>query len=302
MIISASRRTDIPCYYSEWFMKRVRAGYVLTRNPMNPSQVSRIALSPEVVDCIVFWTKDASNLLPYLEELDGLGYNYYFQFSLTPYGRDIEKNLRDKSELMESFRELSERIGRKRVIWRYDPIILNDTLTVEYHMEHFSQMCSELNGCTDRVTISFVDMYPKLKTALLREITDEEIASLSIFIGKTAKEHGLAVSACCERDDLSGYGIDRASCIDRELIEEITGCPMKLARDKNQREGCGCAESVDIGSYNTCVNGCVYCYANNSVQTARRRYEAHNPDGELIAGSLEDNAVVKVKDTKSSKA
>lgn len=301
MIISASRRTDIPCYYSEWFMKRIRAGYVLTRNPMNPSQVSRITLSPEVVDCIVFWTKDALNIFPHLKVLDELGYKYYLQFSLTPYGRDIEKNLRDKSEIIDTFKALSGQIGKRRIIWRYDPIILNDTLTVEYHMEHFSRMCGILSSYTDRVTVSFVDMYPKLKTDLKREITDGEIAVLSTFIGKTAREYGLYVSACCERTDLAKYGIGRASCIDKELIEDICGCPLKLTQDKNQREGCGCAESVDIGAYNTCANGCVYCYANNSIQSAGRRLNAHSPDGEMIAGELDEGLAIKERVLKSNK-
>lgn len=124
MILSASRRTDIPCYYSEWFINRLKAGYVFTRNPMNHAQISRINLSPDIVDCIVFWTKDPANMLDRLHILDEIGYKYYFQFTLTPYGKEIECSLREKSQIIETFIKLSETIGKDKVLWRYDPIIL----------------------------------------------------------------------------------------------------------------------------------------------------------------------------------
>jgi hypothetical protein len=232
MILSASRRTDIPCYYAEWFMNRIRAGYVLTRNPMNHAQLSRIPLSPDIMDCIVFWTKDAKNMLPYLPELDRLGYNYYFQFTLTPYNHIIEKNLRPKAEIEDIFIDLSKRIGRKCVVWRYDPIILNDTLTIAYHNAQFSRMCEKLAPYTDTVTISFVDMYKKLKKSLIRPVTDEEIAELAGVIGKTAKEHGLRAVACCEKTDLAGYGIEQASCIDKARMEAICACSIDISDDK----------------------------------------------------------------------
>jgi hypothetical protein len=297
MILSASRRTDIPCYYAQWFMNRIRAGYVLTRNPMNHAQLSRIPLSPDIVDCIVFWTKDAANMLPHLDELDALGYNYYFQFTLTPYGKNIEQNLCPKSEIEDTFITLSKRIGRECVVWRYDPIILNDDLTVKYHKTQFRRMCEKLSPYTDTVTISFVDMYPKFKTPYIRTITANEIVELSEYVGVTATEYGLSAVACCEKDDLTKYGIGRSSCIDRERIEKIIGCPLKIKADKNQREGCGCVESIDIGAYNTCLNGCVYCYANNSFTTALRRHESHNPESELLIGIVSDGE--KITDRKA---
>jgi len=301
MILSASRRTDIPCYYSEWFMNRLRAGYVLTRNPMNHAQLSKIPLSPDIVDCIVFWTKDADNMLPHLEELDVQGYNYYFQFTLTPYGNDIECNFRPKPEIEDTFITLSKRIGRERVVWRYDPIILNDTLTIAYHKIQFIRMCEKLSSFTDTVTISFVDMYPKLKTTLIRPITDEEIVEIASFIDKTAKEHDLRVVACCEKADLTGYGIERASCIDKARIEAVCGCSFKVSGDKNQRSDCGCCESIDIGAYNTCLNGCVYCYANDSPATTKHRHDSHDPKSELLIGSVLDGEKITERKVKSDK-
>ena len=162
MIVSASRRTDIPCYYSDWFINRLNEGYVLTRNPMNHTQVSKIPLSSDVVDCIVFWTKDPKNMLTKLEMLEEMEYKYYFQFTLNPYGNDIEKNLRKKIDIEDTFIFLSKTIGKERVLWRYDPIILNDYLTIGYHKEQFKRLCERLYNYTKNVTISFVDMYRKL--------------------------------------------------------------------------------------------------------------------------------------------
>lgn len=218
MILSASRRTDIPCYYSEWFINRLKAGYALSRNPMNHAQLSKISLSPDVVDCIVFWTKDALNFMPHLTTIDDMGYKYYFQFTLTPYDSTIEKNLCDKADIENTFIKLSQTIGKERVLWRYDPIVVNDTLAVEYHKEQFARLCDKLHPYTESVTISFVDTYAKLKTNLIREITDDEIAELSAYIGQTAKNYGLTAKACCEKTDLTVYGIERASCIDKAVI------------------------------------------------------------------------------------
>lgn len=301
MILSASRRTDTPCYYSEWFMNRIRAGYAFTRNPMNHVQLSKVPLSPEVVDCIVFWTKDATNIMPYLGELDGLGYNYCFQFTLTPYSRTLEPNLRPKAEIEETFIKLSKRIGRERVVWRYDPIILNNMLDVRYHKEQFTRMCDKLSPYTDTVVISFVDMYAKLKTPLIRPIAEDEIAELSALIGKTAKEHSIRAVACCESGDLLKYGIEKSACIGRERIEKIIGCPLDVKADKNQREGCRCFESIDIGAYNTCMNGCVYCYANDSTATTARRYASHNPNSELLIGEVSDGEKIIERKVKSDR-
>ena len=294
MILSASRRTDIPCYYSEWFMNRIRAGSVCTRNPMNHKQLSRIRLTPETVDCIVFWTKDAQNILNKLLELDRLGYKYYFQFTLTPYDRAIERGLRDKADIIKTFIQLSSLIGKERVIWRYDPIILNEKMDISYHKEQFERFCCKLAGFTETVTISFVDMYPKLKTDLVRPITDEEIEEISAFFGTQAKAHNLKITACCEKTDLTRYGIVKASCIDKSLIERICGHPIVAERDKNQRAGCGCCKSVDIGAYNSCLNGCVYCYATDSLASAERRSNTHDPQSELLIGTVgEDERMIE---------
>lgn len=301
MIISASRRTDIPCYYSDWFINRIKAGYALTRNPMNHAQISKIPLLPDIVDCIVFWTKDAGNIMDKLKVLDSLGYKYYFQFTLTPYDKSIEKSLRDKDDIEDTFIKLSKTIGKSRVLWRYDPIIVNDTLDIHYHREQFSRMCEKLCDFTDSVTISFVDIYPKLKTHLIRGIREDEIAELSAFIGERAKACGLTAKACCEKNDLSEYGIVKASCIDKDVIERICNTHLNVKPDKNQRDGYGCYESIDIGAYNTCKNGCIYCYANHSEIHVKSNCSRHNSVGELLIGEVLDGEKAVYRKVSSNK-
>lgn len=286
MILSASRRTDIPCHFSAWFMNRIRAGYALVRNPINAAQLFRVPLSPDVVDCIVFWTKDPTPFLTSLDELEARGYRFYFQFTLTPYGRAIEPGVRRKSELEQTFAVLSKKVGRGRVVWRYDPIILNDEMDIAYHKAQFVRLCERLSPYTDTVTMSFVDLYSKLKTPLIRAITQHEQVELARFIGDTAASFHLRAVACSETADLAPYGIERASCIDRRRIERICGAPLKVTPDKNQRKSCGCLESIDIGAYNTCVNGCIYCYANNGTARAEKRFAAHDPESELLCGVI----------------
>ncbi|HAN21915.1 MAG: hypothetical protein A2Y15_06090 [Clostridiales bacterium GWF2_36_10] len=296
MILSASRRTDIPCFYSDWFINRIKARYVFSRNPMNHAQISRVSISPDVVDCIVFWTKDAENIIDKLPLFDKAGYKYYFQFTLTPYDKTIEKNLRDKNDIENTFIRLSKLIGKERVLWRYDPIILNETLDINFHIKQFKRMCDKLCNYTESVTISFIDMYSKLKTNAVRIITDDEINELSIIIAETAKDYGLIPKACSESIDLSVYGIERASCIDKNLIERICDTKLDITQDINQRKNCGCYESIDIGAYNTCINDCIYCYANNNFETTARRYNSHNPISELLIGTIVEGE--KINDRK----
>ena len=318
MILSVSRRTDIPCRHNEWFMNRIRAGYAVVRNPMNPGQLGRIALTPDVVDCIVFWSKDPAPLMPYLKELDARGYRYYFQFTLTPYGKNLEPGLRDKKEIEDCFRELARRVGSERIIWRYDPVVVNEVLDLNYHKKEFERLCRELQGCMRSITISFVDMYTKLgrektpayekeeEEALrsraekqLRPVTEEEMEELAAFFSHTASARGLSVNACCEGKDLVPFGVGRASCIDKAVIEDITGGKLKLKPDKGQRKGCGCYESIDIGAYNTCRNGCIYCYANHSPKSLEENLRKADRQGELLVGSVRDGEKVTVRKTAS---
>ena len=301
MIISASRRTDIPCYYSEWFMQRLKAGYVLARNPMNYSQVSYISLSKDVVDCIVFWTKDAENITDKLQEIDKLGFKYCFQYTITPYDSDIEHNLRDKKEIIKNFQLISSKIGKKCMIWRYDPIIVNDKYTIEYHIKAFDKLCGELSLYANKVIISFVDIYKKLDSIDIHEIDDATIKELSKEFGLIAKNNHIKIQTCSEHYDLSEYGIQKGGCIDINTIENVCGYGLKISSDKGQRKKCQCVESIDIGMYNTCLNDCIYCYANGNKETVRRNYMSHNPQAEFLIGESRATDKINIRKQKSNK-
>ena len=203
MILSVSRRTDIPAFYSQWFINRVKEGFVYVRNPFNPNQISNIPIKPENVDCIVFWTKNPKPMLEYLEELDRRGFKYYFQFTITPYNKDIECSVEEKTELIKIFIELSKRIGKDRVILRYDPILLTKKCNVNYHLKAFEILLSQLGEYTDRVVISFIDDYRKvsnnMKAVEVLEINEDLMVNIAKGFSEIAKKYSLSLETCAEK-------------------------------------------------------------------------------------------------------
>jgi len=288
VILSVSRRTDIPAFYSEWFFKRIEDGYVMVRNPMNRHQVSKISLKRDVVDCFVFWTKNPKEMLNRLYLLDKMRYNYYFQFTLNPYGADIEVNVPQKREIINTFIRLSEKIGKNKVIWRYDPILLTDKITVDYHIKYFDYLASKLKDYTEKCMISFIDLYKKcqrnLKTIEPLDFNDDIKRLLSENIFRIAQSYGLKLETCAEDVDLSSIGIPHGKCIDDNLISQICGGEIEYGKDKTQRDVCGCIASIDIGEYNTCSHNCLYCYANYDHETVKKNVLAHNPKSPLLIG------------------
>lgn len=282
MILSASRRTDIPAFYAEWFAHRLKAGYLQTRNPFRPSQTKRLGLSPQSIEGIVFWTKDPLKFLPVLDELDAAGYAYFFQFTLTPYDRRLEPGLRDKEAIIQTFIDLSMRLGKERLLWRYDPIILDEELTISYHQQRFTALCEQLAEYTPQVTISFLDIYRKIAAKGFREASAEEMTELSEKLAGIASAYGLSIRACCEALDLSPYGIAKARCIDETILARQSGKEIVVAKDRNQRPGCGCAAALDIGAYNTCAHGCTYCYASLGPGAIARKLSRHDPLAERL--------------------
>ena len=302
MILSVSRRTDIPAFYAEWFFQRIREGFLYVRNPMNPRQVSRIGLSPEVVDCIIFWSK---NPAPMLERLDELReYPFYFQFTLTGYGRDIEPGLPDKrKEVIGTFQKLSEKVGKERVVWRYDPILVNGRYTIEYHLKAFEEIAGCLKGYTEKVVISFVDFYAKTlrntKDLYIKSLSREEMKEIAEEMAQIAKSCGLVIETCAEQINLQDVGIRHGSCIDKKQIEKIAGCSLSAEKDKNQREACGCCESIDVGAYNTCRNGCRYCYANYHEEQVRKCIACYDVNSPLLCGRIEPKERVTDREVRS---
>lgn len=272
-------------------MRRIRAGSVLVRNPMNFTQVSRVALTPDVVDGIVFWTKDVRPMLPHLEELDARGYPFYTQFTFTPYGKDIERGLDDKALIEDGLRRYAEHWGKERLAWRYDPILLTEDFTPEKHIDVFARMCERLCAYTDTVTLSIVDAYAKVKQPAYTIPTEEQIFRMVYPMAQAARACGLIPVGCCESRFPPDAGIEQAHCIDAERLALIGGIRLSVPHDANQRKGCGCAASVDIGMYDTCINGCTYCYATRSYEKAKQNHRMHDPDGEMLFGSLRPDEV-----------
>jgi len=257
------------------------------RNPMNASQVCRVTLAPDVVDCIVFWTKNPAAMIPHLNKL--AGYRYYFQFSLTPYSRDIETNLPDKTKTIDTFKRLSDRLGAHRVVWRYDPIFVNEQYTVSYHTENFGAIANALRGYAEKTTFSFIDMYSKTERNMSGQkpetISLEAKHEIAKQLADTARDNSFAIETCAEDIELSQYGIAHGKCIDDNLVSRIVGYPLDIKKDKSQRRECGCVASVDIGAYNTCLNGCLYCYANSSHSAALKNTRDHDKASPLLIGA-----------------
>lgn len=304
MIISASRRTDIPSYYADWFFNRISEGFVYVRNPVSFHRISKVPLNPDVVDGIVFWTKNPVPMLGRLDELKD--FPYYFQFTLTPYARDAEAGLPPKNDvLIPSFQRLADKIGPERVIWRYDPILINQKYTKDYHIERFEKLARKLQGYTEKCTISFIDIYRNTvshaRELALAEVSEQCQYELAKALASIAHGCGLKMEACAEPLDFSQFGIGRAHCIDDRLLERISGYPLKIEKDKNQRLECGCVSSVDIGMYNTCKNGCRYCYANYNERTVESNWRAHDVSSPLISGHVNEDDMITERKVASNR-
>jgi len=298
MIISASRRTDIPAFFSDWFLKRIKEGFLLVRNPMNIHQISKINLSPEVVDCIVFWSKNPSRIISELNNLNK--YFFYFQYTITGYGQSLEPNVPPINDSIETFIKLSKLLGKERVIWRYDPIIITDYFDCKYHIKNFEKIAQKLSDYTNKCVISFVDLYDKSKRNMnsvkFYDIDNMHIEELSYNFSHISQRHNLELTSCAENIDLSKYEIKHGKCIDDKLIEEVTGYSINLKKDNTQRNECGCVASIDVGAYNTCPHGCLYCYANYNHNMMRNNYSKHDKNSPLLFGTVgEDDKITERK-------
>ncbi len=301
VIVSASRATDIPAFYASWFMNRLRAGFVCRTNPFNPKQVEHISFGN--TRAVVFWSKDPRPLFPYLPEIDANGIAYYFQFTLNDYRREgLEPHLSTLQERVDAFRNLADMIGPKRVVWRCDPLVLNETVTIEALLERIDRLAAMLRGYTEKLVFSFVDIerYPKVRSRLARqgsaarEFGQEEMTAFATGLSLLNRGWGLTLATCAEEVDFNGIGHSR--CVDGPLLADLFrddaalteflgmgadlfGSPPDWARirDRGQRKACGCVASKDIGVYGTCPQLCSYCYANGFDQDVREKAARHDP-------------------------
>jgi hypothetical protein len=293
MIVSASRRTDIPAFYAEWMVRRLREGYCTVANPYNRDQVARISLKPEDVETIVFWTRNPRPLMPYLDELDSRGYRYYFQFTILGYPRELDPKVPPADTAVEAIRELAERLGPRRVIWRYDPVVFTGITPPAFHEENFRRLAESLKGHTRRVVVSIVDMYRKIEKRLrklegspaaMRPCDAGDFETLMRALAGVALQNGMEIVSCAEETNLRPFGILPGKCVDDRVIAEAFGIKVLATKDPAQRKACGCVVSRDVGMYESCLFGCQYCYATKNFDQARLNFESHDPSSPSLLG------------------
>lgn len=289
MIINTGSRTDTVQYYTEWLLKRFEQGFVYSRNPMFPSKVTRYELNPEVLDCVVFCSKNYKPILPYIKSITDR-FNTYFHYTITAYGKDIEPNVPSIDESIETLIKLSEIVGKQRIAWRYDPILLIERYTKEVHYKTFDYMAKKLSPYVDRCIFSFVEMYKKLQTNMPEIIllTENDKNEIARNIGLISQKHNLIIQTCATCEDYDKYGIFRSGCMTSEILGKANNVTFKKLRHSGNRKGCNCMENRNIGDYDTCPNGCKYCYANQNPKIALENFKKHNPDFDMILGNLKE--------------
>ena len=292
MIISASRRTDIPSLHTKWFLNRLKEEYIITQNPISKNNFYKIPLNKNIVDIIVFWSKNPN--IDFLKEVRDLGYKFYLHFTITPYDKNIERNIPNKKLLIRNFQTISKLFGKEKIIWRYDPIILNDDFNANYHINNFKNFADSLNGYTDECIFSFVQIYSKIKNNI-KNINDDDKLLLIENIKEISEKNNIKLKSCSQDfDKITNIRVEKSACIDKERIQKILGYSIKEKKDKSQRKLCNCIESIDIGMYNTCTNGCIYCYANS--KNILKDYDANN---EILSDkNLIDNENINITERK----
>lgn len=293
MIINVGGRTDIVNYYSEWLFKRFEQGFVYSRNPFYPNYVYKYTLNPDIVDCVIFCSK---NYAPVLKDFHKISdkYNVFCHYTITAYGKDIEPNVPDIEESIRTLINLSQIVGKQRIAWRYDPILLTDFYTVKKHLETFEYMTEKLSTHVEFCIFSFVEMYKKLEKNMPEIIpfSDTDKKEILTGIGEISKKYNLRVQTCAGKEDYSSYGIMQSGCITSEILAKANNLSFKKVAHKGNRKNCKCMPSRDIGAYDTCPNGCKYCYANKNPDIAYKNMLLHNPTSPILIGNIKDTDVI----------
>ena len=286
MILQTGNRTDIPAFYSEWFANRLKEGYVLVRNPFNPETITRYEINREVVDLIVFCTKNPAPMLQHMNLLSP--YRQYWFVTITPYGREIEPNVPGYEEVIETFKKISDIVGSAQMCWRYDPIILNKEWSIARHIDTFKKMASALCGYTDVCVISFIDLYNKVRRNYpeVRSVTiDDQLALTKEFVN-IGKNYHLTIKPCGESTVLESVGADCSGCMTVKTFENAIGHRLNVPPNPNNRSECACYITGDIGAYNTCGHLCRYCYANADSDSVARNMASHDPLSPVLIGHV----------------
>ncbi|MEE3487357.1 MAG: DUF1848 domain-containing protein [Bulleidia sp.] len=285
MIINTGQRTDIPAFYAEWFASRLKEGFVCVRNPFDFHAVTRYQLNPDVVDLIGFCSKNPAGMFPYMDLLKP--YHQFWYVTLTPYGKDIEPNVPDKHQVIRDFQQLSSIVGKANIGWRYDPVFLSKRYDIVYHLRAFETIAKELDGYTDIVVISFIDLYEKVKRSFpeVQAVPDDEAIMLGKQLIAIAKEHHMTLKTCSEGTLLEPYGADCRGCMTVDMYEKAIGQKLNMPSWHPNRTGCACYLACDIGAYDSCMHLCRYCYANNSRRKVLENHARHDPHSPFLIGN-----------------
>ncbi len=299
MIINTGMRTDIPAFYSKWLLNRIQEGFVYVRNPYYRHQVTKYILNPNVVDCLAFCTKNPHPLIQNLSLLDS--YKQFWFVTITPYGKDIEPNVPDKKQVISDFKRLSEYFGKNSVALRYDPIFINEKFDVNKHIRCFDKLLCELKGYTEDCTISFLDMYKKVKinSPDLRPPNEQEQIQIATAFSKIGKQNNIIIHSCCENNFLKDYGLDITGCMSKEIVEKAIDSNLNVPNNNSKRNGCSCLLGNDIGAYNTCMHLCKYCYANANQELVKENIKKHNLNSPFLIGELEPEDKITETNQKS---
>ncbi|MBO6157668.1 MAG: DUF1848 domain-containing protein [Firmicutes bacterium] len=293
MIINTGNRTDIPAFFSDWFYQRIREGYALVRSPYAPLRVSRYRLQPDVVDGLVFCTKNPAPMLPRLGEL--AAFRLFFYVTITPYGKEIEPGVPDKHDVIASVRELAKQIGPERVFWRYDPIFISSAYSAAYHLDAFSEMASMLDGSVSGCVISYIDLYEKTMRNFpeVGPVEKDDRLLLGEGIGRIGRSHGLRLYTCLEGEDMAPFGFDTSGCMTKEVLEKAWDVRLQPPRSAEMaRQGCRCLLGGDLGVYNTCSHFCRYCYANYDRESVLANRKLHDPLSPFLIGHGRDEDII----------
>ena len=293
MIINTGNRTDITQYYYKWLINRFDEEYVLVRNPMYRKQISKYYLKPELVDCVIFCSKNYKPILNQINQITE-NFNTYFYYTITAYGNEIEPGVPNIDESINTLNELKETVGNK-ISWRYDPILLTEEYTIERHIQTFKYLCENLKDSVNNCIFSFVDMYKKLDTNMpeIINLKQKDIIEIVKEIGEIGSRNNIKIQTCATKTDYTSYNIEKSGCITLKRLGEVNNINFKTLKHKGIRKNCQCIETRDIGAYNTCPNLCKYCYANNKKRDVMRNYKKHSSKSPLLIGSVEEDDIIK---------
>ena len=300
MILNTGSRTDIVQYFSDWLLKRFEEGVVYRRNPLYPCKVTRYELSPDKIDVVLFCSKNYKPILPRLHEITDK-YNTYFYYTITAYGTDIEPGVPSIDESITTLIELSKIVGKNKVAWRYDPILFTEKYGIKQHSKTFEYIARKVAPYIDRCIFSFVGMYKQLYYNMpeIIPMTENDKTNIVAVLGSVAKKYKIQIQTCATDVDYFIYGIKSSGCVTLDILGKANSIKFKKIKHKGMKKGCHCIVNRDIGAFETCQNGCRYCYANKHPEKSKENFKQHNPNANILIGEVKPTDEIVIANQQS---